>query len=87
MGLVYAADATSEVLNAPTPPEQRSKWWADHAARSILRYWLRHAEGLEREVMRRRELGQKTVLPGMLGGFCILQKYAEVTAHCRNALT
>ena len=66
MGFVYAEDATSEVLSAPCPPESRSKWWADHAARSILRYWLRHAERLEREVMRRRELGEKTVVPGVL---------------------
>ena len=34
--------AQEQDLNAATPPEPRSLWWGDHAARSVLRYALEH---------------------------------------------
>ena len=53
-------------VNAPSPPECRTKWWGDHAANSILRYALRHQmHELIAEVERRRS-GLKSKLPGYL---------------------
>ena len=58
--------ATIPDLNAPSPPEPRTKWWGDHANRSILRYALRHQMWeLEEEVARRR-MDLKTRIPGVL---------------------
>ena len=52
-------------VNAPSPPECRTKWWGDHAAKSILRYDLRHQmHELIAEVERRR-----TTMTARLPGF------------------
>ena len=59
-------EALDADLNAPSPPEPRTKWWMDHANRSILRYALTHQMNqLEIEVWRRRH-GLKLKLPGCL---------------------
>ena len=53
-------------LNALSPPEPRTKWWRDHANRSILRYALRHQmDRLEAEVWWRRN-GLERKVPGFL---------------------
>ena len=58
--------AQEQELNAATPPEPRSLWWGDHAARSVLRYALEHHMAkLVAEVACRRR-GRKARVPGFL---------------------
>ena len=63
----YVSEKDHAHVNAPSPPEGRTKWWKDHMNRSILTYALRHQmHELVAGVERRRCSGLKSKLPGYL---------------------